>query len=158
MPYSEDFSRFEDLYWHVSRSMNYIWKKIFDHQFPGSQSYIIFLLEKRNGMKMTEMAEALNITPGAVTSSSDKLICGGYIRRTRDENDRRVVFLEITDKGKETLEELRKEGRKAVKAIFGGASEEDVRHLIRIYEHAAENIDRVREEMDEWNICQKKRK
>lgn len=155
MPKQDAFAKFEELYWQVSRSMNYIWKQIFDERFPGSQAYILFLLEKKGKQKMTELAETLNLTPGAVTSSSDKLIEGGFIQRVRDEKDRRVVFLQISDEGKAELEELRKEGRKAIKAIFGGLPEADVEHLVRIFQHASENI---REELGVWSTFQKKEK
>ena len=158
MPDTDSFAKFEELYWHVSRSMNYIWKQIFDAHFPGSQAFILFLLEKKGSQKMTELADTLNLTPGAVTSSSDKLISGGFIQRVRDEKDRRVVYLEITDKGKKGLNDLRMEGRKAIKAIFGGLPDTDVQHLVRIFEHASENLHKVREEMGEWNTCQKKEK
>lgn len=152
------FAKFEELYWQVSRSMNYIWKQIFEEHFPGSQAYVLFLLEKKGKQKMTELAETLNLTPGAVTSSSDKLIEGGFIQRVRDEKDRRVVYLEITNEGKAAMEDLRKEGRKAIKTIFGGLPEADVKHLVRIFEHASEKIDHFREEFGVWSTCQKKEK
>lgn len=158
MANSQEFTRFEELYWSISRSMNYIWKSIFDHHFPGSQAYILFVLEKKERQKMTELADALNLTPGAVTSSSNKLIANEFIRRVRDEEDRRVVYLEITEKGKKALNGLRQEGRKAIKAIFSGLTESDIKTLVRIFEHAEENMNNLREELAEWNICQKNEK
>lgn len=143
------FSRFEELYWQVSRNMGYIWKKIFEERFPGSQAYIIFLLEKNGQQKMSELADSLRLTPGAVTTASDKLIENDYIARVRDEKDRRVVYLEITEKGQETLEALRIKGRKAMKNVFNNLSETELQSLVEIFEQAAGNLNKIKEEHDE---------
>ncbi len=138
------FSHFEELFWQVSRDMSYIWKRIFEQQFPGSQSYIVFLLERKGPQKMSDLAESLRLTPGAVTIASDKLIEQGFIERLRDNDDRRVIYLQITDKGKETLEQLRDQGRKAMKAVFSNLSNTDLQHLIKTFELAANNMNEIR--------------
>lgn len=138
------FPRFEELFWQVSRDMSYIWRRIFEQQFPGSQSYIVFLLEKSGPKKMSELADKLRLTPGAVTIASDKLIEQGYIERYRDNNDRRVIYLQITDKGKEILNELRDKGREAMKAVFSNLSDTDLQQLIKTFEQAASNLNEIR--------------
>lgn len=154
----DSFTIFEGLYWQVSRSMGFVWKKIFERQFPGSQSSLLFLLEKGGAQRMAHLADALNITPGAVTSLSEKLIVGGFIRRTRDDQDRRVSYLEITSKGKETMKDLREEGRRMMKSAFEGIPESDIQHLARIFEQVAVNTEKIRGGEGEWNISQKNEK
>ncbi|WP_153731039.1 MarR family winged helix-turn-helix transcriptional regulator [Sporosarcina obsidiansis] len=144
----ELFSRFEELFWQVTRSMGQIWKKIFEEHFPGSQSHLVFMLERRGPQRMSELAEALQLTAGAVTSASDKLIERGYVARTRDKNDRRVVYLEITNKGKETIDELRLKGRKTMKMVFAHLSEEDLQHFIELFEEASVTITTIRKDSD----------
>lgn len=142
----ELYLQFEKLYWNISKKMSYLWKDIFEQQFPGSQSHILFLLERRGSMKMSELAESLHLTPGAVTTASDKLIENGYITRVRDEQDRRVVYLQMTNKGKEVLTALQKEGRKLMKLVFNDLSEQDLYFLISTFEQAEENINKLRKE------------
>lgn len=136
------------LYWDLSRDMSYFWKEIFTRRFPGSQSTILFLLERNGRKRMSELADSLHLTPGAVTTASDKLIENGFIARIRDEQDRRVVYLEMTDKGKKALTELQNEGRKAMKAVFSDLSEADLEFLIRTFEQASHNINNIRKEYD----------
>ncbi len=136
----ELFSRFEELFWQVTRSMGQIWKNIFDEHFPGSQSYLVFILEQRGSMRMSELASALQLTAGAVTSASDKLIEHGYVERLRDEKDRRVVYLEITDKGRETMAELRLQGRQTMKTVFAHLDEEKLQQFIDTFEKASTAI------------------
>lgn len=144
----ELFSRFEELFWHVTRNMGQIWKKIFDEHFPGSQSHLVFMLERRGKLRMSELAEALQLTAGAVTSASDKLIEGGYVARTRDEKDRRVVYLEITDAGRQTMAELRMEGRDTMKTVFAHLSEDDLQQFIDVFEQASDRIPTARKDSD----------
>lgn len=143
------FSQFEKLYWHLNRNMGFVWKDIFEERFPGSQSYILFVLERSGPKKMSELAESLRLTPGAVTIASDKLISQGYIERVRDEEDRRVVYLKLTDKAGDSLKTMRDEGRRAMRAVFSHLSDTDLDHLVKVFEQAAHNLSSVRKEIDQ---------
>jgi DNA-binding MarR family transcriptional regulator len=48
---------------------------------------------------MSEVAKELNITMGTLTTGNDKLIKKGYVIRKRTEEDKRVVLVELTEKG-----------------------------------------------------------
>jgi DNA-binding MarR family transcriptional regulator len=49
----------------------------------------------RNGTPMTasQLAEETGLSTGAITGVIDRLEKGGYVRRKRDQNDRRLVFI-----------------------------------------------------------------
>ena len=49
---------------------------------------------------MTEVAQDLKITVGTLTTAINKLIKKGYVERKRTEEDRRVVLIHATKKGK----------------------------------------------------------
>ena len=50
---------------------------------------------------MSEVAYDLSITVGTLTTAINKLIKKGYVDRRRIEEDRRVVLITLTEKGKE---------------------------------------------------------
>ena len=52
----------------------------------------------------TSLAQSSMISTGGVTFRMDGLEAAGLIRRVRDENDRRVVYAELTDKGREVID------------------------------------------------------
>lgn len=145
---NELFSQFEQLFWQVTRSMGKVWKDIFDEHFPGSQSHLVFMLEQRGKLRMSELAELLQLTAGAVTSASDKLIDHGYVIRIRDEKDRRVVYLDITEKGHETMKALRMKGRQKMKIVFAHLTEQDLEKFIDVFEQASDHITEVRKDSD----------
>lgn len=49
---------------------------------------------------MSEVAQDLGITVGTLTTAINRLIKKGYVDRKRIEEDRRVVLVELTKKGK----------------------------------------------------------
>ncbi len=49
---------------------------------------------------MSEIAAALEITMGTLTTAVDKLIKKGYVERSRSETDRRIVNINLTKRGK----------------------------------------------------------
>ncbi|KAI3348498.1 MarR family transcriptional regulator [Clostridium botulinum] len=49
---------------------------------------------------MSEVAQDLKITVGTLTTAINKLIKKGYVERSRIEEDRRVVLIALTKKGK----------------------------------------------------------
>lgn len=73
-----------------------------------SQNQLILLLQlKINGeMKATEIADFFNVTPGAVTSMCDKLVKLNLIQRVRENEDRRVVKLILTNIGEVKVQEI----------------------------------------------------
>ena len=54
------------------------------------------LVEASGGMTAGELASASGLTTGAVTAVIDRLEQAGYLRRVRDEADRRKVNVEVT--------------------------------------------------------------
>jgi DNA-binding MarR family transcriptional regulator len=59
------------------------------------------LLDVHDGLTAGELAEAANLSPGAVTTVLDRLERMGLVTRTRDEADRRRVLVELTPKARE---------------------------------------------------------
>lgn len=141
-----NLTEFEELYIGIHRKITAEWQKRIDRVISGSQALILWKLEKNGPQKITTLAEHLCITPGAVTSLADKLIASGYAIRERDTSDRRVVYLDITDKGKELLQLFRADSRQVVEQVFDGVSDEDIGHLIRIYRKVLSNLEANKEE------------
>lgn len=49
---------------------------------------------------MSETAATLGVTTGTLTVAVDRLVRKGYVKRERDQNDRRIVRVMLTKKGK----------------------------------------------------------
>jgi DNA-binding MarR family transcriptional regulator len=64
---------------------------------------VMRVLEARDGLKSSEVAARGWSTPGTVTTVVDTLVRDGLVERRRDDHDRRVVRLYLTQLGRERL-------------------------------------------------------
>jgi DNA-binding MarR family transcriptional regulator len=64
-----------------------------------------FLLARgKEPLKPSDLLEFLETTPAAVTTLLDRMEKNGLIERERDEKDRRIVWIRVTEKGKAECE------------------------------------------------------
>jgi DNA-binding MarR family transcriptional regulator len=61
---------------------------------------ILKLLKENKQLYVTEIVDILSITKPQMTSLIDKLIQMGYLNRTNDINDRRKIYISLTEDGK----------------------------------------------------------
>ncbi|MFN3593220.1 MAG: MarR family winged helix-turn-helix transcriptional regulator [Thiobacillaceae bacterium] len=69
----------------------------------GAQVWALAVLARRPGMRVTEFARELSIHPSTASNLLDKLERAGYVRRSRNAGDHRVVELHLTEAGQALL-------------------------------------------------------
>lgn len=74
---------------------------------------------------MTEVAKSLNITVSTLTAAINNLVKKGYVARFRSENDRRVVKIQLTKKGRLLYRVHDKFHSDMVKSSIQGLTEEE---------------------------------
>lgn len=84
------------------------------------------------GMSPGDVADRLVLTPGSITSLLDTLERRGLVTRGPDPDDRRRVLVEITDAGRELVEQFVPEAVALQTAVMARVSEADRARLIRI--------------------------
>ena len=65
--------------------------------------HVIETVNKNNNKPMTLIAKKEHVTVGALTTCVNRLVQKGYLLRTRDEMDQRVILLSVTQKAKKVL-------------------------------------------------------
>ncbi|MCM1385876.1 MAG: MarR family transcriptional regulator [Bacillus sp. (in: Bacteria)] len=78
--------------------------------------------EKKN---MTTVAKSLHVTTGTLTISINSLVKKNYVERVRSEEDRRVVLVSLTEKGKKAFLHHRQFHDKMVHEIVEELSDEE---------------------------------
>ena len=79
----------------------------------------------------SEVAKELSITVGPLTVAINNLVKKGYVERLRSEDDRRVVKLGLTKKGKLLFRVHQHFHREMVKNILKGMEQEEEQALLR---------------------------
>ena len=96
---------------------------------PPQAMFLIGLLET-GSVTMSEIAAETRVHPTVVTRFMDRMVDKGFVERRRDEDDRRVVRVSLTEKGKETAEKLLQNYLDRVDAALKGASKKERDSLI----------------------------
>lgn len=78
---------------------------------------------------MTTVAKALHVTTGTLTISINSLVKKKYVERVRSEEDRRVVLVSLTPKGKKAFLHHRQFHEQMVEKIVEQLSEEE-KHVL----------------------------
>ncbi|MCA1224398.1 MarR family winged helix-turn-helix transcriptional regulator [Streptomyces sp. 8L] len=83
--------------------------------------------------RMADLAARLEVVPRAVTTLVDGLEANGWVRRVPDPANRRVIRIELTDSGRDTLLALRAARHSAAEEVLAplrGAQRETLGDLL----------------------------
>jgi DNA-binding MarR family transcriptional regulator len=76
-----------------------------DLSFARYEVLMLLSFSSAGQMPMSRMGSLLQVHPTSVTSAVDRLERQGFVRRTRNEDDRRQVLASITDAGRDVATE-----------------------------------------------------
>lgn len=86
---------------------------------------------------MSTVAKALSVTVGTLTIAMNSLVKKGYVDRKRSEEDRRVVLVSLSRKGKRAYEHHKKFHEEMVQGVLNNLDEEQVRVLVKALDSLA---------------------
>lgn len=84
--------------------------------------------EPRN---MSDIAKRLSVTVGTLTTNMNGLEKKGYITRERSENDKRVVYITLTEKGRAAFFHHRDFHKNMIKSVVVGLDDNEKRLLYK---------------------------
>jgi MarR family transcriptional regulator, organic hydroperoxide resistance regulator len=76
------------------------------HGFTTSQCNTLLEISKAGSLTMNELSDKMNLNTSTMTRILDNLVRDKYISRDRDEADRRIVVVSLTENGKEVAIKL----------------------------------------------------
>ncbi|MBL8029255.1 MAG: MarR family transcriptional regulator [Fibrobacteres bacterium] len=83
-----------------------------------SEFGVLEMLHHKGGQPVQKVAEKILVTSGTITYVIDKLVKKGLIRRRQCEKDKRVFYVELTDKGSSIIKEIFPKHKKAIDEMF----------------------------------------
>lgn len=119
------------------KTNRFIHKYMYKHKIMSSFSFLQFLTLKyvsdEDEPSMKDVAGFLSIKPASATSIINILTESGLLKRIPDENDRRIVRLQITKEGRKKIEDNFKHAKKGLIDIFSKLEEKDRENLVKIF-------------------------
>ena len=98
--------------------------------FTPSQIRTLLTFREDKEYSMSELGENAQIKSSTVTDIIDRLEREEIAERFRDNGDRRMVKVRLTDKGKKIRREFSQKRRKEMETIFSKLNEEDKKALL----------------------------
>ncbi|MCW5590146.1 MAG: MarR family transcriptional regulator [Legionellales bacterium] len=102
------------------------------------QVQIILSIHFHHPCKMTQIAQSANLTLGSVTQIIDKLEEMQYVKRLRSTEDRRVIFVELTTKGREVVAAHQRHVKKVSKEILQKFNKDEQAQLLNFFHRMVE--------------------
>ncbi|PYE54763.1 MarR family winged helix-turn-helix transcriptional regulator [Deinococcus yavapaiensis] len=103
-----------------------------DHDLTLSQFSVLEALLFLGPMTQRKLADKILRTSGNLTMVIDNLERSGFVRRERNEKDRREVIVRLTDEGRAKVENLMDEHVKGIVEVFSALSEDEQVVLARL--------------------------
>lgn len=98
-----------------------------------TQALMLMILNAKGPRQAKDLMGALAVSSGGITVISDKLISLGLIRRVKQENDRRAVYLEITESGKALVPSLEADWNGVMDRVFSVLTDVEVAILLQLF-------------------------
>lgn len=96
---------------------------------PQSQTKVLFFLFHNGPCSVSTIGSCLEISKPNMTPIIDSLLQNGFVTRYSDSKDRRILIIEVTDKGTEFVNTLKVEIKKKFAEKLSCLSDEDLLKL-----------------------------
>lgn len=103
---------------------------------------IIEILGKRGSMKMTEVADQARLSVSTVTGIMDSLVEKSLVDRTRSDEDRRIVRVELTEQGLKIYAQALAIRLRMVRGMLGSLNNREQETLIELFSKIVHKIEK----------------
>lgn len=110
--------------------------KLTHHQF-----FTLIYIQRRKECKISDLANLMEVKPSAITVMIDRLVQGGYVNRRHDEEDRRVVLVQLSEQGEEALAELKRIRREWIETLLADIEAEKLDIFLSVFESITEKLE-----------------
>ncbi len=117
------------------------------------QGRILRLLNEYGELTQQELQCKLGIQSGSLSEILSKLEAVEFIRRERDEADKRRVIVSITDKGLEDLRQHEVLRLKRQAVLYDGLTASEQEEMIRILMKLQKNWENLPDDDETYDIC-----
>jgi DNA-binding MarR family transcriptional regulator len=98
------------------------------------QHFTLRYINQAGSCTSSELAEVFDVKKSAITAMITRMWEKGLIQRTRDENDRRVVYLTLTEKGNELYVKAEEKIHNLVESLINRFDQAEIQQFIETFE------------------------
>lgn len=109
-------------------------------QISAEEWAVLLIVSARKGITPGSLSEASLRDKTTVTRMVDRLVRRGFVARSRDDQDRRVVRLALTDEGQDVFAQLSQVARQVIDVSQAGLSAQELRATVAVLERMTANL------------------
>lgn len=125
----------------------------FLYEGRGSQNKILTILLDKENITQQELTELLGIKPGSASEVISKLEKNGLINKSKSLFDRRTANISLTEKGRCTAEEAKKQQKESHTEIFCSLNEDEKNTLLSLLEKINSDLENNFPQSNRYHHC-----
>ncbi|MEW8967916.1 MarR family winged helix-turn-helix transcriptional regulator [Exiguobacterium alkaliphilum] len=110
------------------------------------QFFLLRMINQSGRITSSQLANELGVRPSAITVMIDRLIKNEFVTRVRDEEDRRVVFIALTENGQRVLKQSEEKRLVLIKKYMSKLEQAELKQFVLTFEKIARIIANYEEE------------
>jgi len=134
--------RYVDINFSVNRKLDNLIRMEIGDFLTCEQHYTMRHINQVRVCTSSELATVFGVNKSAITSIINRLFEKEWIERTRDEKDRRVIYLSLTDKGYNVFTKMEERIHRLVDSLINKFDDQEITSFLATFE----KLDRLIEE------------
>lgn len=122
-----------------------------DTEMSKQELFTLMVVDKLGEATMSQIADRMSFPMSTATGIVDRLVKKGSLQRGRSESDRRIVAIQLTDRGRQMVDSLKTDITSYVGIVFDALDEDEKQYLIRIVDKAFAAIEKAQQKPDASN-------
>jgi len=107
------------------------------------QCYILNSLLDKDRVTMKQLSSQMDLTPSTMTRNIEKLVKSGCIDRISDKNDKRIVYVKLSEQGRKIALFLRDAQKEFFSKILEGISLSERKQIVKSLKILIENSKKI---------------
>jgi DNA-binding MarR family transcriptional regulator len=109
----------------------------------GPQLTVVKLLETMGDLSLSDLSERIRAQNSTVTGIIDRMVREGLVTRARSTEDRRVVLIQLTEKGQALAQEIKVEPMEIFRSALESLTPQETRDLMKILTKIARRVQSI---------------
>lgn len=110
--------------------------------FNGAQGRILYVLWEHEKLSLSDVGKYTSLAKTTLTSMIDRMEENGLVRRIPDKEDRRQIFVSITEKAKQYRQKYDTISAEMNAIFYEGFTAKEIEHLEKMLERIISNLEK----------------
>lgn len=130
----EIIQRYENVSFSVTKKAEMLIKEEISEELTSDQHFILRYIHSKGKCTSTELADVFHVKKSSITAIINRLVTRELVDRERDNEDRRIVYLSLSEKGEELFKLSEEKVHQLVGSFIQKFEKEEILQFIQTYE------------------------